>query len=201
MTPGLDPFRLSDRGITDPRVLAAMSAVPRVEFIPPAHQHEARGDYPLPIGHAQTISQPFIVAWMTQELQVSPGMRVLEVGTGSGYQTAVLAEMDAEVYSVEIVPELAETARKTLTRLGYAPRVHLRVGSGYDGWPEMAPFDRILLTASPPDLPQPLIDQLQDPGRLVGPVGVDWQTLIVLEKREGQLRRRESLPVRFVPMI
>ena len=201
MTDGVDPYRLRDRGITDPRVLAAMSAVPRAEFIPPEYQREARGDYPLPIGHGQTISQPFIVAWMSQELAVEPGMRVLEVGTGCGYQTAVLAEIGAEVCSIEIVSELAACARDTLTRLRYLDRVHLCLGSGYDGWPEMAPFDRILLTASPPEIPAALLDQLKDPGRLVGPVGVDWQTLVVVDKRDGEIRRRESLPVRFVPMV
>lgn len=197
----VDPFQLRDRGITDPRVLAAMSAVDRAEFIPAAHRHEARGDYPLPIGHGQTISQPFIVAWMTQELRAEPGMRALEVGTGSGYQTAILAEIGLEVFSIEIVAELAEQARRLLTRLGYAERVHLRVGSGYDGWLDASPFDRILLTASPPEIPQALIDQLADPGRLVGPVGTDWQTLVLIDKSGGTITKRESLPVRFVPMV
>jgi protein-L-isoaspartate(D-aspartate) O-methyltransferase len=196
-----DPFGLRHRDIIDPRVLAAMAAVPRAEFVPPEYQREARGDYPLPIGHGQTISQPYVVAWMTQELQVEPGMRVLEVGTGSGYQTAILASMGADVYSIEIVPELAERARATLTRLGDADRVHLRVGSGYDGWPDAAPFDRILLTASPPDIPAALLDQLADPGRLLGPAGVAWQTIVIVDKRGGELTRRQSLPVRFVPMV
>ena len=196
-----DPFGLWQRDITDPRVLAAMAAVPRAEFVPPEYQHEARGDYPLPIGHGQTISQPYVVAWMTQELGLDPGMRVLEVGTGSGYQTAILAAIGAEVYSVEIVPELADRARATLTRLGYADRVHLRLGSGYDGWPEAAPFDRILLTASPPEIPAALLDQLGDPGRLLGPAGVDWQTIVVVDKRGGEITRRQTLPVRFVPMV
>jgi protein-L-isoaspartate(D-aspartate) O-methyltransferase len=198
---GFDPYRLRDRGITDSRVLAAMAAVPRAEFIPPEHQHEVRGDYPLPIGHGQTISQPFIVAWMTQELNVGPGMRVLEIGTGSGYQTAILAELDADVYSIEIIPELGQQAERTLTRLGYGDRVHLRIGSGYNGWPEAAPFDRILLTASPPAIPQALKDQLAGGGRLLGPVGVNWQTLVVADKADGAIRTKESLPVRFVPMI
>jgi protein-L-isoaspartate(D-aspartate) O-methyltransferase len=196
-----DSFGLRSRGITDPRVLAAMAAVPRAAFVPPEHGHEARGDYPLPIGHGQTISQPYIVAWMTEALEVAPGMRVLEIGTGSGYQTAILAELGADVFSIEIVPPLAERARETLTRLGYADRVHLRIGSGYDGWPDAAPFDRILLTASPPDIPAILLDQLADPGRLLGPAGVDWQTLVIVDRRDGTLTRRESLPVRFVPMV
>jgi protein-L-isoaspartate(D-aspartate) O-methyltransferase len=196
-----DPFGLSNRDVTDPRVLAAMRAVPRAEFVPPEYQRESHGDYPLPIGHGQTISQPYVVAWMTQELRVEPGMRVLEVGTGSGYQTAVLAAMDAEVFSIEIVPELAARAAETLRRLGFVERVHLRLGSGYDGWPEAAPFDRIILTASPPQVPATLVDQLADPGRLVGPAGVDWQTIVIVDKRDGQLTRRDSLPVRFVPMV
>ena len=201
MEDSFDPYRLRDRGITDPRVLAAMAAAPRAEFIPPEHRHEVRGDYPLPIGHGQTISQPFIVAWMTQELNVGPGMRVLEIGTGCGYQTAVLAELDADVYSIEIIPQLGEEAARTLARLGYGDRVHLRIGSGYDGWPDAAPFDRILLTAAPPTIPAGLTDQLAEGGRLLGPVGVSWQTIVVIDKVDGQLRTRESLPVRFVPMV
>jgi protein-L-isoaspartate(D-aspartate) O-methyltransferase len=196
-----DPYHLRDRGITDPRVLAAMAAVPRAEFLPAEHRHEVRGDYPLPIGHGQTISQPFIVAWMTQELNVGPGMRALEIGTGCGYQTAILAELGADVYSIEIIAELGEQAARTLERLGYGQRVHLRIGSGYDGWPEAAPFDRILLTASPPAIPDALKDQLADGGRLLGPVGVNWQTIVILDKTGDTIRTRESLPVRFVPMV
>ena len=201
MDAGFDPYRLRDRGITDPRVLAAMAAVPRAEFIPPEHRHEVRGDYPLPIGYGQTISQPFIVAWMTQELHVSAGMRVLEIGTGCGYQTAVLAELEADVYSIEIIAELGLQAERTLARLGYADRVHLRIGSGYGGWPDAAPFDRIILTASPPSIPDALKEQLADGGRLLGPVGVNWQTIVIVDKSGGALRMQESLPVRFVPMV
>jgi len=137
---------------------------------------------------------------MTQTLDVGPGTRVLEVGTGSGYQTAVLAELGAAVYSIEIIPPLADQARATLERLGYAARVHLRVGSGYAGWPDAAPFDRILLTAAPPEIPEPLIAQLADPGRLVAPVGVEWQVIVIVDKREGRISRKESIAVRFVPM-
>jgi protein-L-isoaspartate(D-aspartate) O-methyltransferase len=198
---GFDPYRLRDRGITDSRVLAAMAVVPRAEFIPPEHRHEVRGDYPLPLGYGQTISQPFIVAWMTQELDVGPGARVLEVGTGSGYQTAILAELGADVYSIEIVAELGEQAERTLSRLGYGDRVHLRIGSGYGGWPEAAPFDRILLTAAPPSIPEALTDQLADGGRLLGPVGINWQTIVIVDNVGGALQTRESLPVRFVPMV
>jgi protein-L-isoaspartate(D-aspartate) O-methyltransferase len=193
-------LQLRRRDITDERVIAAMSAVPRAEFVPAEYRRDATEDSPLPIGHGQTISQPYIVAWMTQTLDVGPGTRVLEVGTGSGYQTAVLAEFGADVYSIEIVAPLAEQARATLERLGYATRVHLRVGSGYDGWPEAAPFDRILLTAAPPEIPEALIAELGDPGRLVAPVGVEWQFIVIVDKRDGRVTRRESIGVRFVPM-
>jgi protein-L-isoaspartate(D-aspartate) O-methyltransferase len=188
------------RDITDRRVLAAMAAIPRHEFVPAEYRHEAYTDGPLPIGFGQTISQPYIVAWMTQELGVEPGARVFEVGTGCGYQTAVLAELGAVVYSVELVRELADQARQTLARLGYH-QVHLRHGSGYDGWPEAAPFDRILLTAAPPEIPPILIDELADAGRLVAPVGTEFQVVIVVDKRDGKTTRRTSLPVRFVPML
>src|SRR5262245_39123940 len=139
--------QLRRRDITDERVLAAMTAVPRHEFVPAEYRKEAYVDGPLPIGFGQTISQPYIVAWMTQELGVAAGSRVLEVGTGCGYQAAVLSELGADLYSIEVIRELADMARTTLTRLGYA-HVHLRHGSGYDGWPDAAPFDRILLTAA-----------------------------------------------------
>ena len=188
------------RDITDPRVLAAMAKVPREAFVPTELRPEASADRPLPIGFGQTISQPYIVAWMTQDLGVTPGTRVLEVGTGSGYQAAILAELGGEVFSVEIVPELAERARRTLAALGYT-RVHIRVGSGYDGWAEEAPFERILLTASPPAIPQSLIDQLADGGRLVGPVGVDSQVLVRVERHGDRITQRETVPVMFVPMV
>jgi protein-L-isoaspartate(D-aspartate) O-methyltransferase len=194
-----DPYGLRRRDITDARVLAAMAAVPRAEFIPEQLRGEATGDHPVPIGEGQTISQPYIVAWMTQELHVRPGDRVLEVGTGSGYQTAILAELGAEVYSIELVPTLAARARETLAHLGYTT-IHLRVGSGYDGWPDAAPFDRILLTAAPPEIPEALTDQLADGGRLLAPVGTDWQVIVIVDRAGDRLTRRESLPVRFVPM-
>jgi protein-L-isoaspartate(D-aspartate) O-methyltransferase len=177
-----------------------MAAVPREAFVPTELRHEATADRPLPIGFGQTISQPYIVAWMTQELDVAPGARVLEIGTGSGYQSAILAELGAEVFSLEIVPELADRARHALASLGYT-RVHMRVGSGYDGWAEEAPFDRILLTASPALMPQTLVDQLADRGRLVGPVGVDAQVLVRIERHGDQITRSETLPVLFVPMV
>jgi protein-L-isoaspartate(D-aspartate) O-methyltransferase len=191
--------QLRARDITDPRVLAAMASVPRHEFVPEEYRYAAYADEPLPIGFGQTISQPYIVAWMTQELDVAAGARVLEVGTGCGYQTAVLAELGAEVYSVEISPELADQAERTLTRLGYTG-LHLRHGSGYEGWPEAAPFDRILLTAAPPEVPQLLIDELSNGGRLLGPVGTDFQMVEIVDKRDGRISQRSSIPVRFVPM-
>lgn len=194
-----DAYALVSRGITNPRVLAAMAAVPRRAFIPEAHRHEEFADHPLPIGCGQTISQPYIVAWMTQDLDVQPGQKVLEVGTGSGYQTAVLAQMGAAVYSIELEAELSEQAGAVLRELGYED-VHLRIGSGYDGWPEAAPFDRIVLTAAPPELPEALTDQLADGGRLVAPVGTERQVMVRIDRHGDRLTRHESLPVRFVPM-
>ena len=177
-----------------------MAAVPRTEFVLEEYRREATEDSPLPIGFGQTISQPYIVAWMTQELDVHPGHRVLEIGTGSGYQTAILAELGTEVYSLEIIPELSARAQETLNRLAYGPRVHLRVASGYDGWTDAAPFDRILLTAAPPEVPARLIEQLADPGILVAPVGTDWQNIVIIRRDGGKLTRQESIAVRFVPM-
>lgn len=176
-----------------------MAAVPRRAFIPPEHRDEEFGDHPLPIGHGQTISQPLIVAWMTQELDVHPGAKVLEIGTGSGYQTAILAELGAEVYSIELEPDLSALAGLALEESGYG-RVHLRVGNGYEGWPEEAPFDRIVLTAAPPEVPAALTDQLADGGRLVAPVGTDSQVLVRIDRSGSRLTRHESWPVRFVPM-
>jgi protein-L-isoaspartate(D-aspartate) O-methyltransferase len=190
----------SDR--LDPRVAAAMLAVPRHELVPPHLRAEAYRNRPLPIGAGQTISQPYIVAIMSQLLRVGPGDRVYELGTGSGYQAAVLAEMGVEVYTVEIVPELAERARAALKRLGY-DRVHVRAGDGWLGWPAAAPFDGIIVTAAAERIPEPLVDQLRTGGRLVIPVGpAGWvQQLIVLTKEaDGALAREEILPVRFVPV-
>lgn len=186
----------------DPAVISAMRAVPRHEFVPPALRSEAYGNHPLPIGGGQTISQPYIVAVMSHLLGAKPGDRVYELGTGSGYQAAVLAEMGMEVFSVEIVPDLAERAEKTLKRLGY-DKVHVRTGDGYLGWPEAAPFSGILVTAAGDHVPEPLSEQLAPGGRLVMPLGADgWvQLLVVLEKAaDGSLKRREVLPVRFVPI-
>jgi protein-L-isoaspartate(D-aspartate) O-methyltransferase len=186
------------RGIDNTVVVSAMRAVPRHEFVPSESQHLAYGDHPLSIGFEQTISQPYIVALMTDLAGVSKSSRVLEIGTGSGYQAAVLAEVSGEVYSIEIVEPLSKRADATLTRLGY--KVTVRAGDGYQGWPDKAPFDAILLTAAPPKIPQPLIDQLAEGGTLVAPVGVHTQDLLVLTKRDGKIEKRVEGAVRFVPM-
>ena len=192
--------QLRARDVGDERVLAAVSRVERHRFIPEDARSESYEDHPVPIGYGQTISQPYIVGFMTQALDVEPQHRVLEIGTGCGYQTAVLAELAREVFSIEVVPELAAHARETLTDLGYA-KVHLRVGDGYDGWPEEAPFDRILGAAAPREIPPVLVDQLADAGILVMPVG-DWhQEIRVIQKSGGQVQSRDVLPVRFVPMV
>lgn len=188
------------RGVADPAVLAAMEKVPRHLFVPPPQRPAAYADAPLPIGHGQTISQPYIVARMTELLGVRRGDKVLEIGTGSGYQAAVLAEMGVRVYTIEIVEPLGKEAREILTRLGYR-NVEARVGDGYKGWPGEAPFDAIIVTAAPPTIPQPLLEQVKVGGRIVLPVGEVWQDLEVLtRRRDGTFERQKVLPVRFVPM-
>ncbi|MCM8596496.1 protein-L-isoaspartate(D-aspartate) O-methyltransferase [Accumulibacter sp.] len=188
------------RGISDPAVLRAMATVPRHEFVPRELRRYAYDDNPLPIGHGQTISQPYVVAFMTEKLEPRPGDRVLEIGTGSGYQAAILAGLVREVYSVEIVEALARRAESDLNRLGYR-NVRVRHGDGYQGWPEAAPFDAIIVTCAPDHVPQPLVDQLRDGGRMVIPVGGSGQQeLFLLRKQAGKLRREAVLPVRFVPM-
>jgi protein-L-isoaspartate(D-aspartate) O-methyltransferase len=191
--------QIAGRGIEDERVIAAMRIVPRHRFVPAKMRTLAYIDSPLPIGLDQTISQPYIVALMTASLRCEPGHRVLEVGTGSGYQAAVLAEIVDTVYTIEIIPELAERARAVLDTLGYGS-VKVRTGDGYDGWPEAAPFDGIIVTAAAPDVPRLLVEQLREGGRLVIPVGGHFQNLHVYEKRSGTLELLSSLPVRFVPM-
>lgn len=191
--------QLQGRDITDDRVLAAMDRVLRHRFIPPELMESAYDDNALPLSLGQTISQPYIVAYMTQALELRGTERVLEIGTGSGYQAAVLAEMAAAVYTIEILPELEARARALLTELGYV-NIHFRAGDGYSGWSEEAPFDRILVTAAPENIPQPLIDQLKDGGRMVIPVGAVNQELVILEKGPSGIARRTSIPVRFVPM-
>ncbi|MBN2287952.1 MAG: protein-L-isoaspartate(D-aspartate) O-methyltransferase [Candidatus Glassbacteria bacterium] len=191
--------QIERRGVKDARVLEAMRKVPRHLFIPPDRRDEAYGDFPLPIGHGQTISQPYIVALMTELLRLKPESRVLEIGTGSGYQAAVLAELAAEVYSIEIVEPLCEKASELLAGFGYT-NARVRCGDGFYGWPEEAPYDGIIVTAAPEKVPQPLLDQLADGGRLVIPEGRFLQELVVYEKHEGEVKRREVISVRFVPM-
>lgn len=195
--------QIEARGVRDPRVLEAMRTVRREQFVPEAIRTYAASDRPLPIGFDQTISQPYIVAYMTEMLALENDHRVLEIGTGSGYQTAVLATLCDHVYSIEIVPELAERSAKILQELDYR-NVSVRLGDGYLGWPEHAPYDRIIVTAAPPQLPQALVDQLATQGRLVAPVGgnPDAQRIVLVTKdARGNVRRQDQLPVRFVPMV
>jgi len=190
------------RGVTDPAVLAALGSVPRHLFVPEDERAQAYADRPLPIGSGQTISQPYIVGLMTSLLELKPGARVLEVGTGSGFQAAVLSRVAGEVYTIEILKPLAERARRTLAELGYR-NVHVRAGDGFQGWPEAAPFDGIIVTAAPPSVPEPLLRQLKVGGKLVIPVGNRdaLQNLLVFTKRaDGSFDRASVLPVRFVPM-
>ena len=192
--------QLRTRGISDPRVLAAMGAVPRERFVPEHLVSRAYDDGPLPIGAGQTISQPYIVAYMAEALAIAPHHKVLEIGTGSGYHAAVLGQLAREVYTIEIVPVLASSATALLKQLGYT-NIHVREGDGYAGLPEHAPFDRILVTAAPDQIPQPLIDQLAAGGRLVIPVGqqgvTQWMT--ILEKTAKGITQRQTIPVQFVP--
>ena len=188
------------RGVADPRVLDAMSRVPRHLFIPEKDRGEAYEDRPVAIGFGQTISQPYIVGFMTESLQIEPSHRVLEIGTGCGYQTAVLAELSRDVYSIERIDALAAVARRTLEELGYT-NVHLRTGDGHAGWPEHAPYDRILGAAAAASVPSALVEQLVDGGILVIPVGTSDQQLQVLRKRGDTTQLLSTLPVRFVPMI
>jgi protein-L-isoaspartate(D-aspartate) O-methyltransferase len=188
------------RGVVDDRVVAAIRKMPREEFVPQEFRNDSYTDGPLPIGYGQTISQPYIVALMTEKLRLRAKDRVLEVGTGSGYQAAILAELGAEVYSIEIIEPLAKMAEVTLQRLGYK-NVHLKTGDGYKGWPEQAPFDACIVTCAPNHIPQPLIDQLKDGGRMIIPVGERFaQELYLLEKKNGRIEQSAVLPVRFVPM-
>lgn len=191
--------QIASRGVRDPLTLAALRKVPRHLFVPQAQRSEAYDDHPLSIGHAQTISQPYIVAFMTEQLGLRGGETVLEVGTGSGYQAAVLAEIAAQVFTIEIVPPLGEEARARLAELGYR-NVTVRVGDGYQGWTEAAPFDAIVVTAAAPRIPEPLRQQLKDGGRLVIPVGEDDQEIVIVTRRGSGFEERRVLPVRFVPM-
>jgi protein-L-isoaspartate(D-aspartate) O-methyltransferase len=192
--------QIRQRGVTNVRVLDAMRAVPRERFVPLDLLSRAYEDGPLPIGSGQTISQPYIVAYMTEALEVEPSHKVLEIGTGSGYQAAVLGELVREVYTIEIVPELARRAEAVLRELKKT-NVRVRAGDGYAGWPEQAPFDRIMVTAAPEDIPRPLIDQLALGGRLVAPVGAQGgpQWITIVDKTSAGVVERRTIPVQFVP--
>jgi protein-L-isoaspartate(D-aspartate) O-methyltransferase len=191
---------LKERGISDERLLASMAKVPRHVFVPPPFTNRAYDDSALPIGMMQTISQPYTVAFMTQALEVKPGDKVLEVGTGSGYQAAILAEMGARVFTIERHRELLSRAQKVLDRLGY--RVASKVGDGTVGWSEFAPYDGIIVTAAAPDVPEPLLKQLADGGRLVIPVGdLDVQNLLVVTRHGEEYERKEAFGFKFVPLV
>lgn len=192
--------QIRQRGVTDEKVLNAMKKVKRHEFVLPELKHLAYNDHPLPIGQGQTISQPFIVAFMTEALSLEPHEKVLEIGTGSGYQAAVLGELVKEVYTIEIVPELARQSKERLQKLGYQ-NVTVKEGDGYKGWPEHAPFDAVIITAAPPSIPEALVEQLKVGGRMIVPVGTYYQELILLKKNKDGLQKETLIPVRFVPMV
>jgi len=191
--------QIVSRGITDENVIDAMLTVERHKFVPNQYEKFAYDDYPLPIGEGQTISQPYIVALMTELVNLHPTDKVLEIGTGSGYQAAVLALLVRDVYTIELIPSLAQSAEQRLKILGYN-NVHVRCGDGFLGWPDAAPFDAIIITCAPPNVPQPLIEQLAEGGRLVVPLGENFQMLTLFEKSQGELKETSLIPVRFVPM-
>lgn len=193
--------QIAGRGIRDERILDAMRSVPRHLFVPETSRHLAYHDGPLSIGRGQTISQPYIVAFMTQALELKGLERVLEVGTGSGYQAAILSQLVSHVYTIERIPELADRARDRLHQFGYG-NIRVRVGDGTQGWPEHAPYEGIIVTAASPEIPEPLTDQLAEGGRLVAPIGGSWsQSLVRVHKEDGCLRRQELIMVAFVPLI
>jgi protein-L-isoaspartate(D-aspartate) O-methyltransferase len=193
--------QIAGRDVSDPEVLEAMRTVPRHEFVPADYQGQAYEDHPLPIGHGQTISQPYIVAFMTEEIELQPDERVLEIGTGSGYQAAILAQLTDDVYTIEIIPELADRAQETFEALGY-DQIVAKQGDGYFGWEEYAPFDAIVVTAAPDHVPQPLVNQLADGGKMIIPVGPPggYQSLWLLEREGEEVVRRNLGGVRFVPL-
>lgn len=191
--------QLVTRGITDESVLEAMLIVPRHKFVPEVHIHNAYYDCPLPIGMGQTISQPYIVAFMTELLNIKEGDKVLEIGTGSGYQAAILAEIGCEVYTIEIVESLALKAKRIIQDLGYK-NIHFKIGDGYIGWKENAPYFAVIVTAAPPQIPAPLVEQLKEGGKMVIPVGDYFQELLLLKKTKEGVKEKKVTPVRFVPM-
>lgn len=191
--------QIKARGVKDPLVLSAMLKVKRHLFVPEQYRSQAYGDFPLPIGEGQTISQPYIVALMTELLGLKGGEKVLEIGTGSGYQAAILAEIAREVYTIEIIESLGKSAETRLKEMGYK-NIYVRIGDGYKGWPEKAPFDGIIVTAAPPRVPPPLIEQLNINARLVIPVGEHYQLLKVITKTKEGIKEESIIPVRFVPM-
>ncbi|MCB1043297.1 MAG: protein-L-isoaspartate(D-aspartate) O-methyltransferase [Acidobacteria bacterium] len=193
--------QIERRGIQSTSVLNAMRKVPRHRFVPLDQRDHAYDDGPLPIGLGQTISQPYIVAYMTEQLRLESNHRVLEIGTGSGYQTAVLAEIAASVFTVEVVPELLTRSRQILGQLGYGDRVQFRAGDGAEGWPEQQPFDGIIAAAAPAEIPRALPYQLKDGGRMIIPVGSFWQELVLVRRDGDQWHRENLMPVRFVPFI
>ncbi|MBW1737621.1 MAG: protein-L-isoaspartate(D-aspartate) O-methyltransferase, partial [Deltaproteobacteria bacterium] len=190
------------RGVEEPRVLEAMRKVPRHLFVPEKYRAFSYRDHPLPIGQGQTISQPYIVAFMTEALDLKPDEKVLEIGTGSGYQAAILAELVKEVYTIEIVEKLGKRAQRTLEILGYK-NIHVKIGDGYKGWPEKAPFDAVIVTCAPERIPEALVQQLNDGGRMIIPVGKAGaiQELVRAVKKKGKLKTNEVMRVRFVPMV
>ena len=191
--------QLRARGIQDARVLAAVERVPRHRFVPESVRGEAYKDYPVAIGHGQTISQPYIVGFMSEALEIAPEHRVLEIGTGSGYQAAILGELAREVYTMEIIEPLAASARATLDSLGYQ-NIHVRAGNGSEGWPEHAPYDRVIVTAAPPEVPPALVQQLKIGGLMAVPVGTVIQELKILRRTDTGVETLKTLPVQFVPM-
>jgi protein-L-isoaspartate(D-aspartate) O-methyltransferase len=192
--------QIAGRGISDEKILAAMRKVPREKFIPEDLKDYAYGDYPVPIGYGQTISQPYIVAYMTQAVKIAPGDRVLEVGTGSGYQAAIIAEIAEEVFTVDIIENLTKTAQKRLEDMGYR-NIKFKCVDGYKGWRDNAPFDVIVVTAAPPEMPEELIGQLKTGGRMIVPVGENMQDLWLITKTESGYDKDKLIPVQFVPMI
>jgi protein-L-isoaspartate(D-aspartate) O-methyltransferase len=191
--------QLRSEGIQNQGVLDALSKVPRHRFVPPSYRHLAYQNRPLPIGQEQTISQPFIVGYMTEAAEIAPGEKVLEIGTGSGYQAAVLAELAKEVYTIEIIPELAESARTLLREMSYK-NVQVKTGNGYEGWAEHAPYDAIVVTAAPDEVPKALVEQLAVRGKMVIPVGESFQQMVIIAKTQSGVVERRTIPVAFVPM-